>query len=285
MDNHYTVYVHISPKGLRYYGITGGNVKRRWNNGRGYITNQYFYRAIQKYGWDSFQHEIVAENLTKHDACEMEEKLIAEYHTQDPNCGYNLSAGGECNKLSQITKDKISVANKGKIRSDEVKKNLSLAHTGHSTSLKGCKLSDEHKRKISQSLKGRKHPHKVTAGKPVICDNMKYDKVSDCARFYDIPFGVMCAWLRGEKSMPYRFFLMNLSYVGVDAQYIGKLEGNVKAVKYDGKYFDSVNECAKYIGVDAHTISKWISGKMKMPEYARQKGLQYIPRMYYIVKK
>ena len=74
MDNHYTVYVHISPNGLRYYGITGNSVKRRWNNGKGYINNQYFYRAIQKYGWDSFHHEIIAEELSRREACEMEEK-------------------------------------------------------------------------------------------------------------------------------------------------------------------------------------------------------------------
>lgn len=154
MDNHYTVYVHISPNGLRYYGITGNSVKRRWNNGKGYINNQYFYRAIQKYGWDSFHHEIIAEELSRRETCEMEEKLIAKYHTQDPNYGYNLSAGGECNKLSQATKDKIGATNKGKVRSDTTCRKISLGHIGISTALKGRELSSTHKEKISKSLKG-----------------------------------------------------------------------------------------------------------------------------------
>lgn len=283
MDNHYTVYVHISPNGLRYYGITGNSVKRRWNNGKGYINNQYFYRAIQKYGLDSFHHEIIAEELSRREACEMEEKLITKYHTQDPNYGYNLSAGGECNKLSQATKDKIGAANKGKVRSDKTCRRISLGHIGISTALKGRCLSSVHREKISKSLKGRKHPHGATSAKPVICDGIEYNSIQDCADYYNIPFGVMCAWLRGEKSMPYKFVLMNLAYVGIEAHYVEKFNRNIKAVKYDGRYFDSVSECARYIGVDNHYISRWINGKIKMPDEIRQKGLQYVPRIYYVV--
>ena len=94
MDNCYTVYVHISPSGKRYYGLTCQQVKKRWLNGMGYIKNEHFYRAIQKYGWDAFKHEIVAEGLTREEACALEESLIAEHHTQDYRFGYNISAGG-----------------------------------------------------------------------------------------------------------------------------------------------------------------------------------------------
>lgn len=285
MDNHYTVYVHISPDNLRYYGMTGRDVKVRWNNGKGYIHNQYFYRAIQKYGWDEFKHEIVADGMTKAEACSMEEGLIAEYHTQDPRYGYNLSAGGECNKLSQSTKDKISKANKGRIFSEGTREKMSISHIGKSTSLKGCKLSDEHKRKISESLNGRKHPHGATSPKPVICNGTRYDSVQDCADFYNVSFSAMCSWLRGEKSMPYKFVFMKLSYAAVDAQYVGRLDGKVKAVEYAGMCFDSVSECARHIGVDNHYISRWINGKMKMLDYIKENGLRYIPRMYYVAGK
>ena len=73
----YTVYVHISPNNKYYVGITKQSVKRRWHNGTAYRKNTYFYSAIQKYGWDNFQHEIIAEHLTKDEACDFEITLIA----------------------------------------------------------------------------------------------------------------------------------------------------------------------------------------------------------------
>lgn len=56
-----------------------------------------FYRAIQKYGWNNFEHEVIAENLTKDEACEMEKALIKKLKSNDYHFGYNLSAGGEGN--------------------------------------------------------------------------------------------------------------------------------------------------------------------------------------------
>lgn len=95
----YLVYMHISPNNKRYIGITShSNPKRRWKGGYGYHNNEYFYRAIKKYGWDNFQHEIIASNLSKDDACKMEIDLIEKYHTRQPKFGYNYSSGGETSK-------------------------------------------------------------------------------------------------------------------------------------------------------------------------------------------
>lgn len=76
-------------------GITSRKVQERWQNGRGYIKNDHFYRAIQKYGWNNFDHVIIAENLTKNEACDMEKLLIKELRSNDYHYGYNISAGGE----------------------------------------------------------------------------------------------------------------------------------------------------------------------------------------------
>lgn len=46
----YTVYVHITSDGKRYYGATKQDIKKRWKNGRGYKHNKYFNDVIQKYG-------------------------------------------------------------------------------------------------------------------------------------------------------------------------------------------------------------------------------------------
>ena len=96
-ETKWKVYVHTSPSGKMYVGITSRDVRQRWQNGRGYIKNDHFYRAIQKYGWNNFEHEVIAENLTKDEACEMEKALIKKLKSNDYHFGYNLSAGGEGN--------------------------------------------------------------------------------------------------------------------------------------------------------------------------------------------
>lgn len=91
----YTVYMHIDPNGKRYVGITKRDVKDRWNNGFGYATNKdrRFFDAIRTIGWENFQHEIVASELTKEDAQNMEATLINGYQTTNPEYGYNIASG------------------------------------------------------------------------------------------------------------------------------------------------------------------------------------------------
>lgn len=165
------LYAHVSPNGKLYFGITQTDVNVRWgNSGTGYKHNQYFWRAIQKYGWDNFQHIVLADNLSKEWACKLEQDLIWKYQTQSSNYGYNLSAGGEFSafgmkhteetkqrisksglgrSVSQETREKLSRVNKGKHLSDEQKEKLRLANLGK-------KLSEETRQKISQSGKGKR---------------------------------------------------------------------------------------------------------------------------------
>lgn len=89
------VYVHINKtNGKRYVGITSLDVNNRWRDGNGYKT-QVLGRAIAKYGWDGFDHIIVEDNLTMEEANKLERQLISEWHTQDPEHGYNVADGGD----------------------------------------------------------------------------------------------------------------------------------------------------------------------------------------------
>ena len=54
----------------------------------------HFYNAINKYGWDAFTHEIIADGLTLQQASEWEQKLIEQYDSTNPDKGYNIAKGG-----------------------------------------------------------------------------------------------------------------------------------------------------------------------------------------------
>lgn len=94
----YSVYMHTSPSGKRYVGITKLKPTQRWGKGRNYKSNSYFTSAIEKYGWDSFTHEVLFEVATLDEAKELEIQLIAKYRSDNRTYGYNISKGGDpCN--------------------------------------------------------------------------------------------------------------------------------------------------------------------------------------------
>lgn len=123
--------MHTSPSNKKYIGITSLKPEYRWNKGNGYKTQTVFYRAIQKYGWDNFKHDILFEGLNEQDAKKKEIELIAKYKTnlkkyQNPSYGYNNDDGGNsCSHfvgvpLSQEHKEKISNAPHNEIKKVDV---------------------------------------------------------------------------------------------------------------------------------------------------------------------
>lgn len=90
----YTVYKHVFPSKKIYIGITKMTTNNRWKNGFGYSTNTLVRRAIDKYGWENIEHEILATNLSMDEACAMEIRLISQFQSNDPLFGYNIESGG-----------------------------------------------------------------------------------------------------------------------------------------------------------------------------------------------
>ena len=123
----YCVYIHTSPSGKKYVGITSKKPpEKRWANGHGYSHNSHFTNAINIYGWDYFQHEIIAEELSETDAMQMEKDLIAKYNTMNQNYGYNQTSGGEVDKeYTEEIKRKISNAAIQNSQNPERRKQLS----------------------------------------------------------------------------------------------------------------------------------------------------------------
>lgn len=237
-NDNWKVYKHTNLiNGKVYIGVTKQNVQRRWRDGEGYRT-QMFYRAIQKYGWDNFKHEVLADWISSDKIDRYETYLVELYRSDDPNFGYNLEGGGKINKVvsaetrekmralalnrvvSQETREKISKANKGKKRPE----------CGHSKN-KGRKHSKEFGMKISMAKKGKvakrdkETEDRISAqfsggGNPaainVICNQIIYGSVSECADVYGVHKDSMRMWLRGTRAMPQEFIDMGLNYLNED---------------------------------------------------------------------
>lgn len=209
--NNFTVYIHKNKtNGKVYIGQTKQNPIKRWDNGRGYKDCSRFWNAIQKYGWDNFEHIILATDLTLEEANLLEEKLIKDYNSTNPQNGYNINFGGFNHNHSEETKRKIGESNKisqlNKKWSDHQREIISEKFSGKGNPFYGKHHTEETKKKISEHRKGKnvgnQHPfygkhhsddsldkisnnRKSKGGKRVLCINTGeiFPTMMDAARW------------------------------------------------------------------------------------------------------
>lgn len=175
------IYLYIyrhRENGKAYVGITS-NPKQRFRRHSAATSNSLaFNLAVIKYGIDKFDHKILAVFDDARAAEYHENAAIVKFGTLSP-LGYNLIGGAPasqyCGSKSQETKDKISIANRGRKLSEsqliklryvmslpETRNKMSKAMKGKVPSektrlalikvLKGKHLSFEHKEKIRKAL-------------------------------------------------------------------------------------------------------------------------------------
>lgn len=225
MENHnYTVYMHENKiNGKKYIGITGKDPEVRWRNGSNYRTCTAMKRAFQKYGWDGFNHAILKTGLTKEEACEEEIKLIDQYNTRDPEHGYNICVGGggtsgcsftpeEIQRRSNFWKGEHNPNYQGKMWTPEYKEYMRSINLG-------SKHTEEHKRKIGDSLRGRHYHDEVFKQKlaernkhsVIRDDGVFFSTVNDAALSVGVtPSAISNAIRRGNRSGGYYWKLAEL---------------------------------------------------------------------------
>ena len=158
MDN-YLVYKHLTTDGnIFYIGLSNNKTRPFHFHNR----NNLWHKIYNKYGCVV---EIIAENLTKEEACELEQSLIEKYGKRCDNSGClaNITSGGDGVKDYKFTEEvlqKLRDSHTGYVMPESQKNNISKALTGKE---KQCSfnyskpknnLSDIRKKEISDKLKG-----------------------------------------------------------------------------------------------------------------------------------
>lgn len=122
----------------------------------------YLNNAKLKYGISNFLKSILAITETKQNA-DILEVVFIKLYKKEGKCEYNIAKGGEGGNSTEFMTDeqkqryyeKLSLSLKGHKVSEETKNKISNANKGHSRN-KGIVRSEETKRKVSESKKGKK---------------------------------------------------------------------------------------------------------------------------------
>lgn len=110
------IYKHTGPSGKSYIGQTlKVNPEERWKQGRGYSSNAPFSKAIRRYGWENFTHQILWEGEVSSldELNQLEEGYILGENTLIP-FGYNLCTKGENHLTSESTRIRIGDKSRGR---------------------------------------------------------------------------------------------------------------------------------------------------------------------------
>ena len=75
MENNYSVYQHVTPDGMYYFGATQ-NVERRWSNNGAEYKRTALQPYIEKFGWDNIKHIVLFKEQTRENALWIEDFLI-----------------------------------------------------------------------------------------------------------------------------------------------------------------------------------------------------------------
>lgn len=231
-DKKYTVYKHTSPDGRVYIGCTGDDPEIRWS--KGYPHNVEFSNDIDKIGWDNFKHEVISSDMAEKDAYILEKELIHKHDATNPKRGYNKSVGGKINS--------------GMVRSEEYKLKMSESLRGEKHPMYGKHHTEETKRKMSESTSGEKHPmygkHLKEETKKKLSESHKRENLSE------------------ETLNKMRLARMGKSLSESTKRKL--IESNRKKVMCveTGKIYDSVTPAASDVGCYGTNISAVLNGRI-----------------------
>lgn len=231
----WTLYIHKNKqKGKVYVGITSRKPEERWGyNGNGYKPDKeadkptHFWLAIQKYGWESFEHQIILTGLFKDEAELLEQQYIQLFDSYEN--GYNSTYGG-------------SLGSKGYRHTDEAKRSMTEKR-------KGVKHTKEWSKHISEAQ---------LCKRPVICleTGIIYDNPTVCAEMLNFPRQRILETCHGKTHTAYG---LHFQYADKDYKSLQEIENEREEIQSKkrkpvvcmetGEVFESRIDCCKKNGI------------------------------------
>ena len=148
---HYIYLIVNNVNGKTYVGQRKSS--KEWYEDKYMGSGIHLKYAQNKYGIENFEKFLIQYCYSKEEANKAEKFWIAEYRRRG-KAEYNIADGGQGN-LSNAVYNRISEALKGHTVSEETKRKISESMKGKNKD-KSKPLSEEHKRKISEALKGKR---------------------------------------------------------------------------------------------------------------------------------
>ena len=179
-------------------------IYKGWN-----FNNPHFLFAVNKYGIDNFEVDIIEKDIPLELLNEREQYWIDQYESYNPKKGYNILKIAGSNRgqkawnkgipTDEETKQKIraglkryysthEVWNKGVPATEEAKEKNRISNSGEKNGMFGKQHSKETKEKISNTLTGRKMPYEQRKKlfRPVRCvdTGVIYESESSAAELF-----------------------------------------------------------------------------------------------------
>ena len=142
------IYKITSPNKKVYIGQSI-NIYSRWKGYKRLECKKQvrLYNSFKKYGIKKHKFEIL-QQCEREQLNEFEKYYVDLYQCFNSEFGLNLrDGGGNHIKMSEESRKKMSIAQKGKHLSEETKHKISESHKGIIPYNKGCKISEETKKK------------------------------------------------------------------------------------------------------------------------------------------
>ncbi len=287
MSKKYYVYRHLKPESREVFYIGLGsttNYSRAYHlHGRNIIWQRVYF----KHG---IEIEILAKNLSKEDACELETLLIDQYGRRDLGTGplVNLTDGGEGgyntvyneeyiqNWRDSIGDNLYDISQHSKSGKDSNRARAVVnIETGiyYDTAKEAAETQNLVYGSIKQMLSNSRHNHtsfryvelfekgvkiipKAETGTPVISDDgKKFKSIKECASFYNTSPQRISAVLRGIA-----YNDIGIKYEFGDNSKIRYRKMILESVKNDLKFY-SFRDASNKLGVNRGTLKTWVYTK------------------------
>lgn len=213
---------------------------------RGNHDNIHLQKSWRKYGKEKFEFDILCE-CEEEKLNETEEYYIFELMTYNDKVGYNKQYGGQSNRPTKETKEKLSKSHKGK-------------NIGKNNNMFGKHHSDESKKKMSESKKGKysgdKNPMYGKRGK----NNPNYGK----KRTKESRIKMSIAQ-HGENHPMYGKHISEEHKLRLKEANSGKNNPKSKRVHCIelNEFFESIGEASRKFNIHPSGISMCCTGKRK----------------------